>query len=51
MLYKNINLEESIAHLLVKKPNVFFFGKAVNFNNALEKIENDLSKKNYLSRS
>lgn len=42
MLYKNINLEESISYLLSKKPNVFFFGKSINFNNALEKIENDL---------
>lgn len=42
MLYKNITLEESVNYLLIKKANVFFFGKTINFKNALEKIENDL---------
>ena len=41
MFYKNISLEESVKYLLDKKPNVFFFGKMINFNNALEKIENN----------
>lgn len=41
MIYKNISLKESINYLLEKKPNVFFFGKTVNFINALEKIEKD----------
>jgi protein-tyrosine phosphatase len=44
MLYKNITLEDSVNYLLVKKANVFFFGKTINFKNALEKIENDLFK-------
>ena len=44
MLYKNITLEESVNYLLIKKANVFFFGKTINFKNALEKIENDLFK-------
>jgi len=42
MLYKNITLEESINFVLSKKPNVFFFGKTINFQNALEKIESDV---------
>jgi protein-tyrosine phosphatase len=41
MFYKNITLEESIKYLLDKKPNVFFFGKMINFISALEKIENN----------
>ena len=44
MLCKNITLNESIDYLLIKKPNVFFFGKTINFKNALEKIENDIFK-------
>lgn len=43
MIYKNICLEESIKYLLIKKPNVFFFGQTVNFSIALKKIENNLS--------
>ena len=39
MLYKNITLEDSVSYLLQKKPNVFFFGKMINFKSALEKIE------------
>jgi len=42
MLYKNISLDQSILYLLEKKPNVFFFGKTVNFKEALEKIERDI---------
>lgn len=44
MLYKSFTLEESVNYLLIKKANVFFFGKTINFKNALEKIENDLFK-------
>jgi dual specificity MAP kinase phosphatase len=42
MMYNNINLDKSILYLLRKKANVFFFGKTINFKNALEKIEKDL---------
>lgn len=42
MMYNNINLDKSILYLLGKKANVFFFGKTINFKNALEKIEKDL---------
>ena len=44
MLYKNIRLDESINYVLEKKPNVFFFGRTINFKYALDKIENDLYK-------
>ena len=41
MLHKNITLEESVNFVLSKKPNVFFFGKMINFRKSLEKIENN----------
>jgi protein tyrosine phosphatase len=39
---KKFKLDEAIAYLLEKKPNVFFFGSQINFKNALIKIENDM---------
>jgi hypothetical protein len=38
---KKFTLNDAIAFLLEKKPNVFFFGSQTNFKNALIKIEED----------
>jgi len=44
MLIKKYTLDQSIKYLLEKKPNVFFFGKTINFKDALDKIETDISR-------
>lgn len=45
MYYYNFTLNHSIEHVLLKKPNVFFFGSNNHFINALVKIENDIKNK------
>lgn len=42
MRYKKIALQEAINLLLEKKPNVFFFGRQVNFMDALVKYEKSI---------
>jgi len=44
MLNNKYTLDQSIKYLIEKKPNVFFFGKTINFKDALDKIERDLLK-------
>jgi len=38
---KKFSLDEAIAFLLDKKPNVFFFGSKINFKDALIRLENE----------
>lgn len=42
MYYYKMSLNDSIKYVLLKKPNVFFFGTKNNFYNALLKIESDI---------
>ena len=42
MKYKNIRLKEAIEFVQERKPNVFLFGRKVNFMDALLKYEKDI---------
>lgn len=44
MYIHGLSLNESINYVLLKKPNVFFFGTRNNFYEALVKLENDIKK-------
>lgn len=42
MYHSNLVYEEAIGLLLQKKPNVFFFGKQINFDKALLRIDQEI---------
>ena len=43
MKYKKIGIQDAINMLIEKKPNVFFFGRQINFMDALEKYYNQIN--------